>query len=434
MSKTTEKIVGPLLIEGLANGGKGIVREEGRVIFVADAFPGDLVRCRLIKEKKNYAEAVVEELLQPSPRRRITPCPVAEQCGGCQWQQLPYAEQLHWKQQLFSETLTRKLGIAPELIQPIVPSSDEFHYRSRVQVKCYLSPQGFVTGFFRSKSRFVVGVDSCPLMPSELNLLLGRLRELIAPSRFADKIPQIDLAIGCDGRTRAVVHYLGRDVATLKDRLLALASQHDFDVAIQCGRKDSLELVYGHGDLKIGVDQPELLLSYAAGGFAQINLEQNKQLVKAVIDAADLTGAERVLDLYCGMGNFSLPLARRAAHLVGVEDYAPSIEMAKRNARNNRIDNVEFYARPAEQALSDFGIDFDLLVLDPPRAGAYDVAKQLLKNPIRRVLYVSCDPQTLVRDLQVLLNGGYQLVFSRAFDMFPQTHHVESLTVVEYPG
>ena len=140
----------------------------------------------------------------------------------------------------------------------------------------------------------------------------------------------------------------------------------------------------------------------------------------------------QVLDLYCGMGNFSLPLARRTSLVCGVEDYAPSIAMARRNAAENHIDNTEFYAMPAEEALLKIKKDFDLLVLDPPRSGAYGVVEQLLSRPINKIIYVSCDPQTLARDLKPLLGAGYQLLYSQAFDMFPQTFHVESLSVLEY--
>lgn len=429
---SAEKLIGPLTIDALANGGKGIARDNGRVIFVSGAFPGDIVRCRLHKEKKNYAEGEVAELLQPSPLRRIPPCPAADECGGCQWQQLPYAEQLSWKQQLFADTLVRQVGIASAQILPIQPADEEFGYRSRVQVKCFSAPSGFITGFFRPQSRFVVAVEECPLMPPELNLLLAKFRNFLAASSYADKVPQIDLSIGSDSSTRAVVHYLGEKKEELAALLVPVAKSAGCALAIQAGRKDSLQLVHGDGELQISVDHREIQLNYAAGGFAQINLKQNQKLVQAVVAAADLSGQECVLDLYCGMGNFSLPLARRAASVVGVEDFSPSIEMARRNALNNRIGNTAFHAMPAEQVFSSFKDDFDLLVLDPPRAGAFSLVKQLQQHPIKKIIYVSCDPQTLARDLKVLLHNGYRLISTQAFDMFPQTYHVESLSVLEY--
>ena len=186
--------------------------------------------------------------------------------------------------------------------------------------------------------------------------------------------------------------------------------------------------------LQLSVDQPELKLNYAAGSFAQINLEQNCTLINMVLNLAELTGHEQVLDLYCGMGNFSLPLARRARQVVGIEESAVSIEMARENGRLNQIDNVEFYNQSAEGALSHFTqqINVDLLLLDPPRNGAIAVMKELLETPVNRVIYVSCDPQTLARDLKLLVNGRYEVVSSQPLDMFPQTHHCESATLLQF--
>lgn len=428
--KTAGQLIGPLQINTLANGGSGIAREEGLVIFVPGSFPGDVVLCRLTKVKKNYAEAEVVELLQLSPQRRTPPCPVADECGGCQWQQLPYAEQLKWKQRLFAETLTRQVGVEPQLLKPIVPAIAEWGYRSRVQVKCFYSATGFVTGFCRAKSRFVVGIEQCLLMAPELNELLAELRQLLASSSLAAEVFQIDLAIGHDKATRAVIHHRSQNHAGLVALLEPLLERFNGSLFVQKGR-DPLINVHGTGELRISVDTPEILLNYAAG-FAQINLEQNRHLVSALLDAAQLKGSENVLDLYCGMGNFSLPLARRAGFVCGVEDYAPSIEMARRNAAKNGSENVDFYTIAAEEALHKFADKFDLLVLDPPRAGAYAVSKQLAERPIEKIIYISCDPQTLARDLKVLIGSGYQLVSSQAFDMFPQTFHVESLSVLEY--
>ncbi len=435
MQTAKGKIIGPLKIEALVNGGAGLAREQGRVIFVPDTVPGDVVFCRLAREKKRYAEAVLTEVLQPSAQRCAPPCPVAAECGGCQWQQLPYSEQLRWKQQLFQDTLIRKCRVSAERLLPIVPSPRQWGYRSRVQIKCFNSGQGFVCGFFRPKSRNVVAIERCPVIAPELNELLMELRQLIAASTLSQHVPQLDLAIGDDGHRRAVVHYLGTATEQLVALLSPLAEKLDVALLVQSSKKASL-LVAGDPELEISVDQPPINLNYAAGGFAQINLPQNRQLVEAVLAAARLTGQERVLDLYCGMGNFSLPLARRSSRVCGVEDYAPSIELARRNAARNQLENVEFHVCSAEAALARFGgsSGFDLLVLDPPRAGAYALAKQLAAEPVKRLIYVSCDPQTLARDLQLLVNAGYRLISSQPFDMFPHTFHVESLTLLEYCG
>jgi 23S rRNA (uracil1939-C5)-methyltransferase len=429
-----KQLLEPLRIESLANGGSGIARLDGRVIFVPGTAPGDLVRCRLVRDKRRYAEAEVVDLIEVAGSRRPAPCPVAAECGGCQWQHLPYADQLRWKEQLFHDSLLRQCGVEQQRLLPIIPAPREWGYRSRAQVKCFRAAQGFVTGFFRAQSHYVVPMRNCPVLAPELNELLAGLRDLLGSTDFAAEIPQIDLALGDDRKRRAVVHYLGRQAGQLAELLRPLAAAGKSDLLLQVGRQESLTALAGDGELTIKVGRPLLKLRCQAGGFTQINLEQNRRLVERVVAAARLTGAERVLDLFCGMGNFSLPLARLGGLVVGVEAYSASIAMARENAAANGIGNVEFHARPAEGALTDFSSrqPFDLLLLDPPRSGAYEVMKELLRQPVKRVLYVSCDPQTLTRDLKPLLNNGYQLETSQPLDMFPQTFHCESLTILKY--
>jgi 23S rRNA (uracil1939-C5)-methyltransferase len=194
-----------------------------------------------------------------------------------------------------------------------------------------------------------------------------------------------------------------------------------------------LRHICGSADLRIEVDTPPVQLAYGAGGFAQINLEQNRRMVAEALRLAAPQANWRVLDLYCGMGNFSLAFARRVAHLVGVEEHAGSISQAKSIARQNQIRNVDFFARPAQGAYASCAGEagFDLVILDPPRSGAKEVVTDLLAHSVKKILYISCDPMTLARDLNLLLAGGYRVVESRPLDMFPQTYHLESLTLLE---
>ena len=428
------EILPPLTVETLVNGGAGLARHEGRVIFIPHTAVGDIVRCRVTKEKKHFSEAELVELLQPAQLRRRPICPVAGVCGGCQWQHLPYAEQLCWKENLFRETLIRQCGIDPVKMLPIVPASNEWNYRSRVQIKCHNTNAGFETGFYRSKSHSVVSIRQCPIIASELNTLLTQLRNIINHTAYADKISQIDLAVDDNGKCLAILHYFGHDLSALADLLSSkiLAT----DLLIQSRSKSKLIIIQGDGVLQIAVDQPPLNLQYTAGGFAQINLNQNRALVAAVLNLAELTGCEQVLDLYCGMGNFSLPLARQAMRVIGVEESVVSIKMARKNAQQNQIDNIKFYCAPAEGSLSRIvqQAPIDILFLDPPRSGAYAIMKELLKISVDKILYVSCDPQTLARDLKPLINNGYCLISSQPFDMFPQTHHCESVTFLRRRG
>ncbi len=426
-----DELLPPLTVETLANGGHGLARHNGQVVFIPHTAVGDTVVSRVVRRKKNFIDADPVEIISPSATRRRPICPVAGECGGCQWQHLPYAEQRVWKETLFRETLSRRAGLREDLIRPILAAPNEFGYRSRVQIKCHNTETGFVTGFYRAKSRFVVAIDECPLIDPRLNELLRSLRELLDGTPFAGKIPQIDLAIDADGKCASTIHYLG----DRPDQLAALMSPlfDRTDLIIQGGMKTNREIVSGNGILRIEVGQPPLSLQYKAGSFAQINLAQNLAMVAEAMELIPLTGHEKVIDLYCGMGNFSLPLARRAGHVTGVEEAPESIAMAKLNSSNAQIANADFICANAERILPDL-IEKNqpgVVVLDPPRCGAYEVIKKIANSAVEHIMYISCDPQTLARDLEYLVHHGYDLVSSQPIDMFPQTYHCESISYLK---
>jgi len=422
-----------LLIDTLSYGGSGVGRLDGKAVFVPLSAPGDRVLCRIVRDRKRYAEGEVLELIEPSVLRRSPLCPVFGECGGCQWQHLPYAEQGRWKERIFSDTLQRQAGVAEAVLRPLLPAPQEWGYRSRVQFKCRQTADGFVMGFYRRGSHYVVDIPSCPITVPRLNELLSLFRHWLADSPCPERIPQVDMEYDDESKVRIVVHHLGGESALLADYLLPLAVQAGVSLFLQSGRKETLRRVCGEEDLHIHPLGPgRQRLAYGPGGFAQVNLDQNRSLVEYLLAAADLDGGERVLELFCGMGNFSLPMALRAREIIGVENYAPAIERANANARYNGIKNVRFHATAAETAMLRLASadGCDLVVLDPPRTGAYSVMKELLRLRPGRVIYVSCDPVTLARDLVPLLHGGYEVLASRPIDLFPQTYHTESVTVL----
>lgn len=428
---TEQDLLPPLIIETLVNGGAGLARYEGQVIFVPGTVVGDKVRCRLVKKKKRFSEAVVVELLSPGEGRRLPPCPVAEHCGGCQWQHLEYAQQCLWKEQLFRETLVRQCGVEPQQILPLVAARDEWAYRSRVQVKCLRTSSGFKTGFYRPKSRSVVAAERCLIMPSKLNKVMEQIRSLITDTPYAAHIPQIDLLIDDHKKVAMTVHYSGDDQRGLRELFSAAAV--DTDILLQPRTKATPKLLQGDGLMTVRtVDNLEL--QYRVGSFAQINLDQNRRLVERTLELATLKGREHVIDLFCGMGNFSLALATQAARVTGIEEVAASIDQARVNAQRNGIRNSRFVCGRAEDEYTRIAQtgSVDLLVLDPPRSGAFDIISTVVNNPVARIIYVSCDPQTLARDLKPLLQNGYRLISSQPFDLFPQTYHCESVTLLEY--
>lgn len=421
-----------LQITALAQGGRGLGHHDGKVIFVPFTVPGDRIDCRITRAKARFAEAELVAIRQPSAHRRDAPCPWFGSCGGCQWQQLPYPQQARWKEQLFREQLVRNGICADTEIAGLVSAPDEWRYRNRVQLKCHAVGDGLAIGFYRQGSHFVVDVADCRLLRPELQAVLTALRNELPDAPERDAVPQVDLACGDDGTVRIVLHVLPWARRSLREWLQHFAGRHQLNACLQSGRKDTIEVVHGEPFLTIQVDEPALLLRYGPGGFVQVNTLQNRAMVATMVEWLALTGVEHALDLFCGMGNFSLPLARRAGRVVGVEDYPPSIASARENAAANGLDNVVFHASDAAVMMQNFRTgELDLVVLDPPRTGHYQAVRDLLKIAPRRVLYVSCDPATLARDLKPLVHGGYRVRLSRPFDLFPQTWHVESMTLLE---
>lgn len=422
-------VIQKLAIDKLTLGGRGLGRHQGKAVFVPGTAPGDQAACRIVRRHRHYDEAELIELLEPSPERRIPPCPLAGTCGGCQWQHLPYSVQLGWKERLFAEQLQRCGLAGEEQLLPIVAAPGEFAYRNRVQYKCRQTGGGFVAGFYRAGSHYVIDTPGCLLPRPEIVAARAALQTAVSGCPCPEALPQLDISCGDDGQVAVIAHVLPGADHLVADWLKGLALTHGYAAALQVGRKATIRVLTADPSLLTLVDEPPLAVRVSGGGFAQVNPEQNRRLVAAVVEAAGLTGSERVLDLFCGAGNFTLPLARRAAAAVGIEEYAPAIADACRNATVNGIANVDFQAEAADRALFAHGT-FDIVLLDPPRTGAYPVVRRLLELRPRRILYVSCDPATLVRDLQPLVHNGYRLLSSRPFDLFPQTWHIESLSVL----
>ena len=425
-----------LRIEKLTQGGRGMGRVDGKAVFVPLTCPGDLVRCRITTDKARHAAAELLEIVEPSTLRREPACPLFGACGGCQWQHLPYPVQCDWKEQLFRELLCRR-GIAAEAdIRPLLRAPEEYHYRNRAQFKCRMTDRGMVVGFYRQGSHFVVDAERCLLIEPPIQKVLSFLRAELATAPTPSAIPQLDIDCGDDNVVRVILHALPEAGAALRPWLRARAQQGGFAAFLQTGRKNTLQHVWGTGHLVHRVGPDRIEMQAGPGCFTQVNRLQNSALVEAVLTAARLQGTEKVLDLFCGIGNFSLPLARRAAQVTGVEDFAPAIEDARRNGCRNRLGNLHFFAEDARGAIArhQSAGPFDLVVLDPPRSGCYPIMQELLRARSRRILYISCDPATLARDLNLMVHNGYRVTESLPVDLFPQTWHLESLSLLELPG
>lgn len=424
-----------LEITALAYGGAGIGRHEGKVCFVPRTAPGDVVIAGISREKKGYCECELVEILTPSPDRTDPVCPLFGSCGGCSWQHLSYRAQVRAKEDILRQILQRVDPSAECL--PCCASPLATGYRSRIQLKLRSTDTGLAIGFYRKGSHFVIDIaDSCPLASSTINAVLPSLRSVLSAFADRDRIPQVDVVHGDDGLLHLTFHALSDAAHTLAPHLLeriSLFPENLGGLHLQAGRKETLRTVWGGNELFYqvpGVAEGQLRLSFSCGGFSQVNSGVNRLLISEIASlAAQGGGRGGLLDLCCGNGNLSLPLAPLFSGIDGIEGYTPSILSAEKNAQANGILHARFHAGAAENFASFLAGDdeYSLVLLDPPREGARMAVERLAASAFRRIFYISCDPSTLARDAAHLCRSGYRLTSFRGFDMFPQTYHIETL-------
>jgi 23S rRNA (uracil1939-C5)-methyltransferase len=426
-------------IDSLAFGGNGVCRIDGKVCFVPFSCPGDKLRLTVTSEKRSYLTARITEILTPSEQRVTPPCPLFGSCGGCSWQHIGYARQLQAKRQILAETLWRGARVDGERILPALPSPSPYGYRSRVQFKLHSATDRLYIGFFRSGSHRVEDAPGgCPVALAAVNAAIGQLRAVLESCAECSRIPQINVECGDTGAV-AIVNYIGTERDTLCGHLLLHRTELSSlsGLWLQSGRKSTLTRVWGDDRLYYALPSVagsgDVRLGFAPGCFSQVNRDQNRAMLDIVRRMARFQATEQVLDLYCGNGNFSLPIAGAVSSVTGIEEYAGSIVAAEENRSMNRIAQADFICDDAAggvRKLAQAGRSFDTVILDPPRSGAADVVTELHRLNPAKIIYVSCDPSTLARDCGVLAGNGYRVQESAPVDMFPQTYHIESVTLL----
>lgn len=407
-------------IEKLIFGGAGIGRVGGKVIFVRGGIPGETLKVKITKEKGRYAEAGIEEILRPSSERTLPPCPVFEWCGGCQWQHIAYSSQLKYKEGILKETLERIGGLEGVEIEPIVPSPKEYGYRNRVTLSTWVQKGKRCVGYHEERSKGRIAIEGCPISSKPIDRAIFRLAKSLIS---APRCPLKRIHIASDEGT-AYIDFMS--VWKNDSKWLSSIRNH-------LGKFGEEEISIAENKGEFEFNLLGLRFYSAPSVFIQANKEINELLVQTVGEWANLRGHERVLDLYCGIGNFSLYVAKNARNVVGVDVNAKSLSLANKSAEANSITNMVFDASPSELFIEEAvrqGNKFDLIILDPPREGAKEVLKGISKLSPKKIIYVSCDPPTLARDLKILTELGYRILKIRPFDMFPQTYHIESVALI----
>ncbi|MFA9462044.1 23S rRNA (uracil(1939)-C(5))-methyltransferase RlmD [Thiohalorhabdus methylotrophus] len=436
-AKAANGAVVEVRIDDLDHEGRGVGRVDDKVVFVDGALPGERVSCRYIKEGRHYDQARLEAVLEASPDRTAPPCPVFGICGGCSLQHLVPKAQVAAKERMLAENLLRTGGLRPDQwLAPIDGPQWAYRAKGRLSVRSVRN-KGLLVGFRERASSYVTQMDACPVLSPRLEPLIPALKELVAGLSRPDRIPQAEVA-DTEGDAVVVIRHLTELTSEDRDRLRAFQAEQGVVVETQSKGPETAAPIHSDrpADLHYGLSEFGVTLRFGSTDFIQVNAGVNRQLVSRAIALLEPEEGERVLDLFCGIGNFSLPAAVRGATVLGLEGEAALVARAVANAEENGVAERTRFATAdlGEVRLTDLPgtRECDKVLLDPPRSGAVEAVKQIAEDlRPHRVVYVSCNPATLARDAAVLAHGGYRLKEAGIANMFPHTAHVESMARFE---
>ena len=426
----------------LSHDGRGVARREGgKTVFVAGALPGETVMAKQTARSRSFDEAVTVEVLTASPDRVEPRCPHFGTCGGCALQHLEESKQIVAKQRVLHDNLERIGKVVPEaLLPPLTDAAWGYRRKGRFSVRRVEKKDRTLVGFRERDPRFVADLSVCHTVIPQIGERIAALAALVDGMDARRDLPQIEFIAGDPTPEFNGVALVFRHLQPLSQRdreaLVAFAQVHGFAVLLQPGGVDSVHALWPEEPrLAFRLSQWDVTLSFRPLDFIQVNAGINDRMIACALDLLDVRPEDRVLDLFCGLGNFSLPLARVAREVVGVEGDAGLVARARENAVRNQLPNVQFHTADLAQDLSGepwMRAGFDRLLLDPPRSGADAVLKQLPLKGLKRIVYVSCHPASLARDAGYLVNErGWKLRSAGVMDMFPQTAHVESIAMFE---
>lgn len=424
-------------IESMASDGRGVAHLDGKVVFIEGALPGEVVIFSYLNRRKDFDEGRITQILHASPDRVSPKCPHFGVCGGCSLQHMSAAAQIESKQQVLLDNLHRIGKLRPELLLPAI-TGPHWGYRrkARLGAKYVCKKERVLVGFREKKSPLVADLNCCEVLHPRIGTLLPALRELVASLAIFNQVPQIEVAVGDEDAALIFRHLAALNVQD-KERLCAFGRQHGVQIYAQAAGPDSIALLWPErsASLSYRLSDHDLELLFLPTDFTQVNADINRRMVNRVIELLDPKPHEQVLDLFCGLGNFTLALARRCAGITGVEGETGLVQRAYDNARHNGIANAEFHTFDLNETPADAAWmrrTYDKILLDPPRTGALEIIKKFPTLGASRIVYVSCHPATLARDAIELTHiQGYRLVSAGVMDMFPHTLHVESVALFE---
>ena len=443
-------------ISKLSTDGRGLAFVEGKVIFVAGALPGETVTLTYTKQKRQYDEAKIAAIKVASPERVTPPCAVFGVCGGCSLQHLQPEAQIRYKEQWLREMLEKAGLSAQNWLTPLQAKTLGYRHKARLGVRFVAKKNEVLVGFREAETNFITNTPSCKILPPCLGEHLQELKQVLTTLSIKQDLAQIEVAVADQGVALVFRHLkpMGPDDLA---KIIALAQQHQWLIYLQSGGLETIQQVYPETPVSLSYTLPlsalninrsvlnrietlkartQLQLNFQPQDFIQVNPSLNELMLAQALALLDVQAEEQVLDLFCGLGNFSLALALYAKKVIGVEGSEAMTHLAAENAARNGLNNTHFYRANLfePEAFGAFAEPVDKLLLDPPRAGAEMVVRNINLWQPKRILYVSCHAATLVRDLAILVQEhGYRLQNIGVMDMFPHTSHVESMALLVKP-
>ncbi|MDX7832461.1 23S rRNA (uracil(1939)-C(5))-methyltransferase RlmD [Aeromonas dhakensis] len=409
----------------------GIGRHQGKAIFIEGALPGEQVKARILEDKKQYAHAALQQVVTPAANRIAPFCSHYRECGGCSAQHLAEADQRAAKEAGLVSLFERLGNIQPPALEPVLGGESRTYRRvCRLAIKFDKNGRCTRVGFRRRQSNDLVEIGGCPVLAEPLSVLIAPLRECLNRLKSQRELGHAEL-IQAEQGILMLLRHTGRPTEADRAQLIEFAEAQGIDLYLQAADEQIEPL---HQQFAPSYSLDGLSLAFAPGDFIQVNGPVNQRMVEQALNWLEAGKDDKVLDLFCGIGNFTLPLARQAREVVGVEGELAMVARAEDNARRNGIENARFYKADLSGDIAGMSWareGFDLVLLDPARPGAFEVMEHVVKLSPRRVVYVSCNPVTLARDSQVLVKGGYRLVRLGMLDMFPHTGHLESMALFE---
>lgn len=426
-------------IKGLSHEGRGLAFIEGKTVFIEGALTHEIVQFVYKNRRPRFDEGVSVHVQKPSEDRVEPKCAYFNECGGCSLQHLKNDSQILFKQTVVLEQLQHFGNVSPQhILQPLKGFPFGYRRKARLSVKFVSKKEKVLVGFREKRGRFVADIDDCAILHPKIGGLLSILKKMILTLDVFKNIPQIEVAMG-DEDIALVFRHMSALSKKDEETLSVFGHTHQVHIYLQPeGPKSVYKLwpLEGEERLRYRLDAFNIQFKFHPLDFTQINSEINQQMVAKAIELLDPKPSERVLDLFCGLGNFTLPLAQFAAEVVGVEGSLSMVERAIENACFNHVNNVEFFVEDLQKESykeAPFASKkFDKILLDPPRGGAFELMSFIGNSTASKVVYVSCNPSTLARDLGELVNKyGFRLISLGVMDMFPHTSHVESIALLE---